>query len=123
LERSFLSWLIWQRSRFEDQIKQHNAKRDSLESKLSEEKAKAKNNDDDDDCSYEVTLDEDFITSLEYGMPPASGMVYCFNFCSYCTFVLECCNEMRKSNDTRQSFIFKGEYYQKGFWQEMMLKG
>lgn len=35
---------------------------------------KAKNTDD-DDYSYEVTLDEDFITSLEYGMPPASGMV------------------------------------------------
>ena len=30
-----------------------------------------------DDYSYGVSLDEDFITSLEYGMPPASGMVWC----------------------------------------------
>lgn len=27
------------------------------------------------DESYAVTLDEDFVTALEYGMPPASGMV------------------------------------------------
>ncbi|ERM94065.1 hypothetical protein AMTR_s00010p00070520 [Amborella trichopoda] len=27
-----------------------------------------------DDEAYEVTLDEDFVTALEYGMPLAAGM-------------------------------------------------
>ncbi|KAH7655846.1 lysyl-tRNA synthetase class II protein [Dioscorea alata] len=59
-----------QRARFEEQIKQHDKKRASLvsRSKSIEDKGEV------DDYSYEVSLDEDFITSLEYGMPPASGM-------------------------------------------------
>ncbi|XP_020111695.1 lysine--tRNA ligase, chloroplastic/mitochondrial-like isoform X2 [Ananas comosus] len=61
---------IDQRSRFEEQIKQHNAKRAALtaESKSTEVQSGV------DDYAYEVALDEDFVTSLEYGMPPASGM-------------------------------------------------
>lgn len=50
-------------------MKQHNQKKEAAAD--SEEKGVKG----DDDESYEVTLDEDFLTALEYGMPPASGMV------------------------------------------------
>ncbi|KAF3444386.1 hypothetical protein FNV43_RR14078 [Rhamnella rubrinervis] len=63
-----------QRGRLEEQVRQHNAKKTEaiLESDLTDHvEEKIKKNEDD---SYEVTLDEDFLTALEYGMPPASGM-------------------------------------------------
>ncbi|CAO2832867.1 unnamed protein product [Amaranthus hypochondriacus] len=53
-----------QRLRLEEQVRQHTKKQ--LESDHKDDES--------GDESYAVTLDEDFVTALEYGMPPASGM-------------------------------------------------
>ncbi|XP_058200507.1 lysine--tRNA ligase, chloroplastic/mitochondrial-like isoform X1 [Rhododendron vialii] len=59
-----------QRGRLEEQVRQHNERRAIAISEINSEEKEKKS----DDNLYEVTLDEDFITALEYGMPPASGM-------------------------------------------------
>ncbi|KAK8934622.1 hypothetical protein KSP39_PZI014358 [Platanthera zijinensis] len=46
-------------------IEQHNEKRATFADQKREN----------DDYSYDISLDEDFVTALEYGMSPASGMV------------------------------------------------
>lgn len=61
---------IDQRGRLEDQIRQHEKKRARAASTDGDKKEGIENEDD----LYEVTLDDDFLTALEYGMPPASGM-------------------------------------------------
>ncbi|GER50694.1 lysine--tRNA ligase [Striga asiatica] len=59
-----------QRERLEEQVRQHEKKKSALVSDKKEDKSKKVN----DDEAYDVTLDEDFVTALEYGMPPASGL-------------------------------------------------
>lgn len=60
-----------QRRRLEEQVRQHNEKKAAIIAEADSVSEKEKKTDDE---LYEVTLDEDFLTALEYGMPPASGL-------------------------------------------------
>nr|GEV22000.1 probable pre-mRNA-splicing factor ATP-dependent RNA helicase DEAH4 isoform X2 [Tanacetum cinerariifolium] len=68
VESKFLVSASLPRRRLEEQMKQHNKKREATASE-------AKGPKDNDDESYEVNLDENFLAALGYRMPPALGMV------------------------------------------------
>lgn len=70
---SELTDAVDQRSRLEAQVSAHKRAVEAQQ----ERKAKcgeSNSSDENDEEAYEVELDEDFLTALEYGMPPTGGM-------------------------------------------------
>lgn len=69
----------------EEQVRQHNEKRTAAVSETSTANEDSKKI---DDTPYEVTLDDDFLTALECGMPPDSGMVW--SYLNLCLIFMNC---------------------------------
>jgi hypothetical protein len=69
------SILSWQRARLEAQVAAHAQRTEADVAAAASDEARQAVEDD----AYEVNLDEDFVTALEYGMPPTAGMVSTHN--------------------------------------------